>query len=260
VPEAPRRDFWQGLAVPGALARRVADAALFVDAVADGAPGLAAAAARPPGRLRVAVSLKVPPPIRVRLSAAVREAVERVAARLRGLGHLVEAADPDYSAAGFATTVRYLRGARDAARELGDPTRLCRQSRGYARLGAAVRPLTGRARAAEAADAERLNHVFDRADVVLMPVLTGPPLRLGAYEGRPAWWTLLGTARWVAHCPAWNHTGQPALALPAGPGPDGLPVGVQLVGRPHDEATLVALGAQLEAALGWPDLRPALTP
>jgi amidase len=44
-------------------------------------------------------------------------------------------------------------------------------------------------------------------------------------------------------------TGQPAIALPAGLDADGLPVSVQLVGRPADEATILRLAAQLEPKL-----------
>jgi amidase len=56
--------------------------------------------------------------------------------------------------------------------------------------------------------------------------------------------------------PPWNIAGNPAIAVPAGLGSDGLPVGVQLVGRPHDEATLLSLAAQLEAERPWAGTRP----
>jgi amidase len=53
-------------------------------------------------------------------------------------------------------------------------------------------------------------------------------------------------------------TGQPAVSIPAGFDADGLPVGVQLVGRPADEATIIRLAAQLETARPWRDDRPPL--
>ena len=58
----------------------------------------------------------------------------------------------------------------------------------------------------------------------------------------------------------YNITGQPAVSLPLHwtDGPVPLPIGVQLVGRPHDEATLVGLAAQLEAASPWADRHPPL--
>jgi len=53
-----------------------------------------------------------------------------------------------------------------------------------------------------------------------------------------------------------NLTGQPAMMLPLGVSPEGLPVAVQLVGRFGDEATLFRLAAQLEAAAPWWARRP----
>jgi amidase len=46
-------------------------------------------------------------------------------------------------------------------------------------------------------------------------------------------------------------TGQPAVSLPVHWTAEGLPVGAMLVGRPADEATLISVSAQLEAASGW---------
>ena len=56
----------------------------------------------------------------------------------------------------------------------------------------------------------------------------------------------------------WNTTGQPASSVPAGFDELGLPVGVQLVGRPWDEATVIRVSAQLEAARPWAHVRPSL--
>ena len=56
----------------------------------------------------------------------------------------------------------------------------------------------------------------------------------------------------------WNVTGQPAISLPLYQGEDGLPLGVQFVGRPLGEATLLALASQIEAALPWANRLPPL--
>jgi amidase len=55
----------------------------------------------------------------------------------------------------------------------------------------------------------------------------------------------------------WNLTGQPAASVPAGFGADGLPRGVQIVGRPGAETTLLSLSAQIEAERPWVEHRPA---
>ncbi len=57
---------------------------------------------------------------------------------------------------------------------------------------------------------------------------------------------------------AFNVTGQPAVSVPAGHDDDGLPMGVQIVGRPDGDATLLALAAQLEQRRDWGAARPVL--
>ena len=56
--------------------------------------------------------------------------------------------------------------------------------------------------------------------------------------------------------PVFNATGQPGISLPLFEGDDGLPLGVQLAGRPAAEGALLALAAQLEGALPWVQRRP----
>jgi amidase len=70
--------------------------------------------------------------------------------------------------------------------------------------------------------------------------------------------TLLGMARTYPFTGIWNMTGQPAASVPAGFTTDGLPLGVQLVGRPGDEVTILSLAAQLEAEQPWRERRPPL--
>jgi amidase len=72
-------------------------------------------------------------------------------------------------------------------------------------------------------------------------------------------WTLNGSARMIAFTALWNQTGQPAAAVPAGWTAGGLPLTVQLVGRPNDEDTLLSLAAQLEAERAGADRRPPVS-
>jgi amidase len=55
-----------------------------------------------------------------------------------------------------------------------------------------------------------------------------------------------------------NATGQPAISLPLYQSREGMPIGMMLIGRPADEATLLTLAAQLEAAAPWRERRPAI--
>ena len=103
VPLAPHDDAWNGLSVNGPMARTVEDAALFLDVTAPG-NGFVAAAKRPPGRLRIALSTKVPPPLTARVGKAQRAAVDEAGALLRELGHHVIDARPRLSAVGGVRT------------------------------------------------------------------------------------------------------------------------------------------------------------
>ena len=92
----------------------------------------------------------------------------------------------------------------------------------------------------------------------MTPMFTKRPIPIGTYEGRGALWSFNGYSRWVPYCAPFNHTGQPAASVPAGFTDDGFPLAVQLVARPGDEATLVSLAAQIEAARPWADRVPPL--
>ena len=69
--------------------------------------------------------------------------------------------------------------------------------------------------------------------------------------------TLLGARKYTSYTTLWNVVGNPAASVPAGLGPDGLPIGVQLIGRPHAEETVLGLVAQLERARPCSDRPPA---
>jgi amidase len=255
----PKREHWQGLSVFGPLARRVGDAALFLD-VASGGGGFAQAAAREPGSLRVAVSTKLPPGVIARLGGEQRAAVEATAELLRTLGHEVAEREIDYGPAAWQNLVaRYLRGIHDDGVAMAHPERLEPRTRAMVRLGGLVPPaLVAKARDAEASIAARVNAIFDHADVALLPGPAGPPFRVGQFHGRGALWTLNAIAARVPYYGVFNVTGQPAVSVPAGFDAAALPLAVQLVGRPDDEATLLSLAAQIEGARPWADRRPPL--
>jgi len=260
---APRPRAWHGMSVDGVLTRRVADTALFHD-VASGAIEVDEDRAPPPaatlpGRLRIAFSARLPPGVVGGLDGDTARALQETVELLRSVGHDVSERDPDYGLGGIPEVLtRYLRGIHDDARGVAHWERLERRTRGMARLGGLIPPaLLERSFANEGEFTGRLNRVLEDHDVLLTPATAKPPPRVGQFEGRGAIWTLNAIAGMVPYNGVWNVTGQPAASVPAGFGSDGLPRGVQIVGRANDEATLLSLAAQIEAERPWAQHRPA---
>ena len=265
VPLAPHDGAWCGLSVNGPMARTVEDAALFLDVTTtQPAPegGLVAAAARPPGRLRIALSTKVPPPLMARVGKAQRAAVDEAGALLRELGHHVIARDPDYppSAVYAHALPRYFRGVHDDVQALPRPERLEARTRNFARIGGLFSDKRIEAvRAAEPGVAARVQSIFDDVDVVVTPGTATGPSRIGAYRRLGAVSTLTLVAARVPFQAMFNVTGQPAAVVPWGLDGNGVPLSIQLVGRPFDEATLLSLAAQIERARPWAHRRPPVS-
>ena len=90
-------------------------------------------------------------------------------------------------------------------------------------------------------------------DAVITPSLAQRPLRIGELHGRgpDPWAHYRRSGYFTPFTAVVNITGLPAISLPLYQGEDGLPTGVQLIGRPAREDVLLALSAQLEAALPW---------
>ena len=250
---------WHGLAVHGALARSVRDAALLA-AVLGGdvrpdAHSFVVAAGRPPGRLRIAVTVSPPTPAPV--DAPVHDAVLRTGRVLEALGHRVEHRDVfggvlDAQRVGLATLVRFLDGTRGYAAQLERPERLEPRTRAVVRAGRLVPALALRAaQRAQVGEQHRLERTLAGVDVLLMPVSARIAPRADAWDGLGAIRAFIRQSRLIPFTPPWNLVGWPALALPAGHDPNGVPIGVQLLAAPGREPALIALAAQLETARPW---------
>jgi amidase len=110
------------------------------------------------------------------------------------------------------------------------------------------------------AESRRVIEWFEDYDVLVTPTVAQPPPPVGLLG--PDTDFMAEVPRLFALTPftaMWNNTGQPAISLPVAMDGDGLPVGVQIVGRPAAEATLVRVGAQVEAARPWRDRRPPIS-
>ncbi len=97
-------------------------------------------------------------------------------------------------------------------------------------------------------------------DVLLTPALAERPLPIGTLDtaAPDPMSTFTRSGLFTPFTPVFNASGQPGISLPLFHGEDGLPLAVQLVGRPADEATLLALALQIEEAVPWAERHPAL--
>ncbi len=240
---------WHGLSAAGVLTRTVADTALLLSVLTAGALPVDVPA---PGSLAVAWTTRAP--VRTPVSDEVEAALHEAIRLLRGLGHVVERRDPNYRRVQLSFLPRYARGARDDLVRLVDPAATERRTRVVAAAGARVSDrLLERARGWGDAAEIRLARLPGDADVLLTPVLAAPAGAVGSLAGLRA---VAGAGAVVPFTPAWNVTGQPAIAVPLGLSADGLPLAVQLVGRPESEELLLGLAAQLEQETRFPDRRP----
>ncbi|HEX7835053.1 MAG TPA: amidase family protein, partial [Pseudolysinimonas sp.] len=119
---------------------------------------------------------------------------------------------------------------------------------GARELGDALEWLTGFER--------RLIGHFAPFDAVLTPSLAMTPRPLGWYDAEDAEHNFAQQVQFTPYTSMVNVSGLPAITLPVSVTQDGLPMGVQLIGRPGGEHVLLALGAQLERRLSWQRRHP----
>jgi aspartyl-tRNA(Asn)/glutamyl-tRNA(Gln) amidotransferase subunit A len=101
---------------------------------------------------------------------------------------------------------------------------------------------------------------FEKYDLLLTPTIACPPFRTGLdnpteIAGRP-----VPAYGWIPFTYPFNLTGQPAASVPCGFTKDGLPVGLQIVGRRNDDASVLRVSAAFERVRPWRDARPPLFP
>jgi amidase len=260
-----------GLPADGVIARTVRDAAALLDAMAATLPGdpcptpplppgesFLAAADREPGRLRVGC-WRAPVLADADLHPQCAAAYEQARALLADLGHDVGDAPAPFDSqvtASFEVIWSVLAQLApvppDGEARLLPITRWLR-SEGARRTGAdyagAVVAMQLAVRAAAVAWAPY--------DVLLAPTLARPPAAVGGIrnDADPAA-DFAAQKAFSPYCATYNVTGQPAIQLPLYWTDADLPIGVQLAGRSGDEATLIALAAQVEAAHPWAHRRP----
>jgi amidase len=263
----------------GVLTHTVAETALILDVLAGYEPGdatwappptepFAAAAAREPGRLRIGVTTTAA--IDAPLDPLCGHAVAVASELLASLGHEIEEIDAPWAGQDLLQTFTLVFGTpiamglflgtqvtgRKPSEELVEPLSWTvwngireRNALDYllarTQLGAFTRGIVA---------------LWNRYDVLLTPALAERPLRIGEIDAcsDEPWDDFRRSGQFTPYTAIFNVTGQPAISLPLLHGDDGLPLAVQLAGKPAGEAELLALAAQLEQAYPWAERRPEL--
>jgi len=104
---------------------------------------------------------------------------------------------------------------------------------------------------------DKISVFFSRYDLLLTPTIATPPFELGVFGPADVAGEKVGPLLPFFTFP-FNLTGQPAASIPAGFTEDGLPVGLQIVGRRYDESTVLRASACFEEARPWADRWPKL--
>ena len=270
VPSWPAQLAWSGLPVQGPMARSVADAALLLSVLAgpddrspisiaeDGAR-FAAPLERSFAGVRVAWSRDLGGlPVDPRVTAALAHAP----AVLRDLGCVVETAEPDLAeadevfqvlraqsfAAGFAS-------APDEALDVVKDSVRWNVEKGRALTG----PEISAAETKRGVLYHRMREFMGEHEFLLLPVSQVPPFPVEErwvreIDGHP----METYIDWMKSCYFITVTGHPAISVPCGFTDDGLPVGLQIVGRHHDDRGLLQLAFAFEQATGTGERRPSL--
>ena len=279
-PHGPDRgEGWSGMSTEHVITRSVRDSAALLDVTCGpdvGAPYFAPLPQRPfaqevgvaPGRLRIGLVTRTAAGEAV--DPECERAVRDAARLLEEMGHFIEETPLATIEEGFGPAFRVIvagnqrmiieayaqkLGRAPGADDLEKITRLFFEmgaqssAADYARAVVAVHR-TGR----------QVAKLFETFDLILTPTLPKPPQRIGTFSmmtddpetyGREVGYFTSFTAMV-------NVAGNPAVTLPLHWTQAGLPVGVQLIGRYADEATLLRVSAQLEQARPWFDRRPSL--
>jgi amidase len=262
-----------------------------------GAPYYAAPPMRPflnevgedPGRLRIAFTAAQLLPSTI--DPACVEGVRATAKLCQELGHDVVEATPQFDGEAFAKafftmvcceTRADIEEAEDLVGRKATAQDFEPSTWAVALLGQQIRaPVLSKALRFLKRTARQIGHFFETYDILLTPTLARPPIVNGELQPKGAELTmmkLLGRLNaggliqavagvdalaeqvfdWMPFTPAFNVTGQPAMSVPLFWSGDGLPIGMQFVGRYGDEATLFRLASQLEQAKPWLDRVPPL--
>jgi Asp-tRNA(Asn)/Glu-tRNA(Gln) amidotransferase A subunit family amidase len=273
VPKEPGFKNWKTLSVDGPLARTVGDLALMLSVMAGASRaddltwpvpvgdlvGAAARAGVPGGRIAYSVDLGFAP-----VERDVRAAFERAVGALGDAGwRLEEAAPPRDDPTPLWNAIACAEGYASEGPLLAEWE--AQMTEGTADIVRAGERMT----AAEYVDAQHERAAYTRAwagffatyDLLLTPSMQMTALPVGILspeqiDGRPVDPFF---DDWCTFCLPANLTGRPAASVPIGFGDDGLPVGLQIMGRRWEDAAVLEAAAAVERVLPWAERWPAVS-
>jgi amidase len=266
----------------GVLTRTVGETAAILDVLAGYEVGdanwapppsapFALSAVQRPGRLRIAATT-LPPTADAVVDPVCARAVQDASGLLRSLGHEVEEVDPPWQVEGLSelfgavfsihVSLAIAHSGIVAGHGAGGISEKDMEPMSWA-IFSMVNQLSALQGAGAAAQLQRFSRrlvsFLEPYDALLTPALAERPLPLGTLDtaAPDPMSTFTRSGLFTPFTPVFNATGQPGISLPLFEGEDGLPLGVQLVGRPAGEAALLALATQVEEAQPWAERRPA---
>ncbi len=273
----------QFLVQDGVLTRTVRETALLLDVLAGPVAGDASWAPPPrePFAVTAARGLEPHPPLRIGvtmlmplleadLHPACEHAAWDAAALLQSLGHEVEEVTPPWRRPGLLDLFTRAFGPAicSSIAAAGLLAGRAPRAEDMEPLSWELWQTSKRIDAVEAELARYALQAFARSitrwaapyDALLTPALAQPPLPIGTLDpcGPDPAGTFERSGHFTPYTAISNVTGSPAISLPLYTHHDGLPLAVQLIGRPAQEGALLALAAQVEAAAPWATRRARL--
>jgi amidase len=270
VPGWPSGMAWSGLSVDGPMARSVADVAFFLSAIAGPDPRAPISIEQPGSRFAAPLGRDFKG-VRVGwwknlggipVDRRVKDVVNAQRRVFESLGCIVEEAEPDFSGADETfKTLRFWQQYMAAVanpdrlhhRELIKDTVLFEIDHGEKLTGADV----GRAEMKRTELYHRVRQFMERYEFFILPVNQVPPFDVKQpYPTEIEGVKMTTYIDWMKSCYYISLTGNPAMSVPAGFTAEGLPVGIQIVGRHHDEWSLLQMAHAFEQASSLPKRFP----
>ena len=261
---------WQPFSVWGPMARTVADLALFLSAIAGADPRSPLAINEDPAKFRAPLA-RAFKGMRVAwwkglggipVESEVRAVVDANRRVFESLGCAVEEAEPDFAGVDQAfTTLRYAAQYNQNAPLVRQRAEWVKDTIKYEvaeaeRLTAAD---VGRAIARQTQMYDQSRQFFEKFDYFILPVTQVAPFDINvSYPTSIAGSPMESYIDWMRSCWYITFMSNPAISVPGGFTAAGLPIGIQIVGRHHDEWSVLQLAHAFEQATGHGKRRPAI--